>query len=64
MRTVAVLGATGSIGTQTLDLLRRYPDRFRAVALAGGSRADIWPEEPRKVARQEGQAQLAQKHHI
>ena len=40
MRTVAILGATGSIGTQTLDLLRRYPDRFRAVALAGGSRAE------------------------
>lgn len=40
MRTVAVLGATGSIGTQTMDLLRRYPDRFRAVALAGGVRAE------------------------
>ena len=40
MRTVAILGATGSIGNQTLDLLRRYPDRFRAVALAGGSRAE------------------------
>ena len=40
MRTVAVLGATGSIGTQTLDLIRRYPDRFQAVALAGGQRAE------------------------
>ena len=30
MRTIAVLGATGSIGTQALDIVRRYPDRFRA----------------------------------
>ena len=30
---VAVLGSTGSIGESTLDVLRRHPDRFRAVAL-------------------------------
>lgn len=33
MRTVTVLGATGSIGTSTLDLLERAPDRFRVRAL-------------------------------
>lgn len=33
MRTIAILGATGSIGTQTLDLVRRYPDRFEATCL-------------------------------
>jgi len=32
-RTIAVLGATGSIGTQALDLVRRYPERFSAVCL-------------------------------
>ena len=32
-RTIAVLGATGSIGTQTLDIVRRYPERFRAACL-------------------------------
>ena len=37
MRSIAVLGATGSIGTQTLDIVRRYPDRFRACVLAANS---------------------------
>lgn len=36
--TVALLGATGSIGTQTLDVLRKEPDRFELVAAAGGHR--------------------------
>ncbi|MEN8214585.1 MAG: 1-deoxy-D-xylulose-5-phosphate reductoisomerase [Pseudomonadota bacterium] len=40
---VAVLGSTGSIGTSTLDVLRRHPDRFRVVALAANSSADaLW----------------------
>ncbi len=33
MRTIAVLGATGSIGRQALDLIRRHPDRFKASVL-------------------------------
>ena len=33
MRTIAILGATGSIGTQALDIVRRHPDRFRASCL-------------------------------
>jgi 1-deoxy-D-xylulose-5-phosphate reductoisomerase len=34
MRRLALLGATGSIGGSTLDLVRRHPERFRAVALS------------------------------
>jgi len=37
---IALLGSTGSIGTQTLDVIGRHPDRFRVVALAAGSRID------------------------
>ncbi len=37
---VALMGATGSIGTQTLDVLRREPDRFELVALSGGRRIE------------------------
>jgi len=33
VRTVSILGATGSVGTSTLDLVEREPDRFRVVAL-------------------------------
>jgi 1-deoxy-D-xylulose-5-phosphate reductoisomerase len=42
-RDVAVLGSTGSIGTQALDLVRRHPDLFRVVALtAGGSSPELF----------------------
>ena len=36
MKRLAVLGSTGSIGTNTLDVVRRHPDRFQVVALAAG----------------------------
>ncbi|MBO4352404.1 MAG: 1-deoxy-D-xylulose-5-phosphate reductoisomerase, partial [Eggerthellaceae bacterium] len=39
MRRIAVLGSTGSIGTQTLDVARRHPDKIKVVALAAGKRA-------------------------
>jgi 1-deoxy-D-xylulose-5-phosphate reductoisomerase len=37
---VCVLGATGSIGTNTLDVIARHPGRFEVFALAGGRRVD------------------------
>jgi len=41
VRDVVILGSTGSIGTQALDLVRAAPDRFRVVGLTagGGNRA-------------------------
>lgn len=36
-RRIALLGSTGSIGKQTLDVVRRFPDKFRIVALAARS---------------------------
>lgn len=38
VRDIVLLGSTGSIGTQAIDVVRRNPDRFRIVALAGGGR--------------------------
>lgn len=38
---VALLGSTGSIGTQTLDVLRSLPNRFRLVAIAGGLQSKL-----------------------
>jgi 1-deoxy-D-xylulose-5-phosphate reductoisomerase len=35
-RDLVILGSTGSIGTQAIDLVRRNPDRFRVVGLAAG----------------------------
>jgi 1-deoxy-D-xylulose-5-phosphate reductoisomerase len=36
MRSVTILGSTGSIGTQALDVMRRHPERFRCVGLSAG----------------------------
>lgn len=41
MRDVIILGSTGSIGTQALDVIRRNPDRFRVVGLAAGSQHEL-----------------------
>ena len=40
MKNIAVLGSTGSIGTQTLDIISHHPDRYRASVLAAGTRVD------------------------
>ena len=39
-RSIAILGATGSIGTQALDIVRRYPERFEAAALVAHTNAE------------------------
>ena len=40
MKTISILGSTGSIGTQTLELCRLHPDRFRVVALTANRNAE------------------------
>ncbi len=39
LRKIAILGSTGSIGTQTIDVAKRHPDKIQVVALAAGRRA-------------------------
>ena len=41
MRAVAILGSTGSIGTQALDVVRRNPDRFKVVGLAAATSHEL-----------------------
>ncbi|TXN54504.1 saccharopine dehydrogenase NADP-binding domain-containing protein, partial [Methylobacterium sp. WL6] len=48
--TVTILGATGSIGRSTTDLLAQHPDRFRVGAVVGGRDAAALA----KVARETG----------
>jgi 1-deoxy-D-xylulose-5-phosphate reductoisomerase len=46
VRDVVILGSTGSIGTQALDLVRANPDRFRVVGLtAGGSQPELFERQ-------------------
>ena len=42
---VAVLGSTGSIGTQTLDVIRQAPAFFEVAALAGGRNAEMLAQQ-------------------
>ena len=45
MRRIIVLGSTGSIGTQALDVIRANPRRFELVGLAAGSNAQLLAEQ-------------------
>ena len=40
-RRIAILGSTGSIGTQTLDVIRQHPDRFEVVLLSARRSVDL-----------------------
>lgn len=67
-QSVTVLGATGSIGISTLDVLARHPDRFSVFALTANSQVDVLLEQCRvhrpryAVLRDEdAAAQLAQR---
>src|SRR5690554_3151102 len=42
---IAILGSTGSIGTQTLDVVRHHPDRFAVVALTANRNVDLLVEQ-------------------
>jgi 1-deoxy-D-xylulose-5-phosphate reductoisomerase len=41
MQRIAILGSTGSIGTSTLDVVARHPDKFRIVVLTANSQVDL-----------------------
>ena len=45
VKALSVLGSTGSIGTQTLELAEEFPDRFRVVALTAGNNLDLLVEQ-------------------
>ncbi len=44
-RRIVLLGSTGSIGTQAIDLVHRNPDRFEVVGLSAGSNLDLVAEQ-------------------
>ena len=50
MKHIAVLGSTGSIGTQTLDVVRKHPEMMDVVALACGSRIDLVEKQAREFS--------------
>lgn len=48
MKRISILGSTGSIGTQTLDIVAQYPEQFQVVGLAAGSNITLLAEQIRQ----------------
>jgi 1-deoxy-D-xylulose-5-phosphate reductoisomerase len=48
MKRIAVLGSTGSIGKSTLDVIRKFPDKFRVAALSAHSNARLLAAQARE----------------
>jgi len=49
MKRLAILGSTGSIGVNTLDVVESFPDRFEVVALAAGGNLDLLEQQIQRV---------------
>jgi 1-deoxy-D-xylulose-5-phosphate reductoisomerase len=47
MKAITILGSTGSIGTQTLDIVTHHPDQFRVVGLAAGNNVNLLAQQIR-----------------
>ena len=47
-RRIAILGSTGSIGTQTLDVIRRHPDMFEVEMISARSNAELLARQARE----------------
>jgi 1-deoxy-D-xylulose-5-phosphate reductoisomerase len=52
MRSIALLGSTGSIGVSTLDLVRRFPDRFKIFGMVAGKNLKLLAEQIKQFAPQ------------
>lgn len=47
-KVISLLGSTGSIGTQTLDIVGEHPDKFQVVALSAGNNLELVAEQVRR----------------
>ena len=56
MKTIVILGSTGSIGTSTLDIVERFPNEFRVVGLTAGNNDEKLEEQIRRFKPPRGRA--------
>ena len=63
-RSVTILGATGSIGSSTVDLLKRQPDRFRVAALTAHRNGVALAQLAECDYRQKAFTQIASPQHL
>lgn len=47
VKKISILGSTGSIGTQTLDIVSQYPEQFQVIGLATGNNVDLLAKQIR-----------------
>ncbi len=52
MKKIALIGSTGSIGKQTLSVIKRHSDKFQIVSLAGGSNKELFIEQVKEFKPQ------------
>ena len=45
MKKIAILGSTGSIGTQSLDVIKRFPDKFKVVSMTCGKNTELFRKQ-------------------
>jgi 1-deoxy-D-xylulose-5-phosphate reductoisomerase len=48
MKAISIIGSTGSVGVTTLDVVSRFPDRFRVVAMAAGRNLELLSDQIRR----------------
>ncbi|WP_054028952.1 1-deoxy-D-xylulose-5-phosphate reductoisomerase [Bacillus sp. FJAT-28004] len=48
MKKISILGSTGSVGTQTLDVIAHDPDRYQVVGLSAGANVDLIIEQAKQ----------------
>jgi len=48
MKNISILGSTGSVGVTTLDVVSRFPERFRVVAMAAGQNLDLLADQAQR----------------
>lgn len=69
MKSIVILGATGSIGTNTLDIINRFPDRFQVLGLTAKSSDDKLEKivrrlKPQVIALADPKAAAALRHRL
>ncbi|MBS9387594.1 MAG: 1-deoxy-D-xylulose-5-phosphate reductoisomerase [Dolichospermum sp. WA123] len=61
MKAITLLGSTGSIGTQTLDIVSEHPDKFRIVGLSAGRNVELFAAQIRQFRPQIAAISAAEK---
>jgi 1-deoxy-D-xylulose-5-phosphate reductoisomerase len=50
MKKIVILGSTGSIGQQTIEIVQRFPEKFRVIGISGRRRVDLLLAQARELA--------------